>query len=58
MTTFEIILVIVLAIWLIQYLSWVFRVKHAINNHKSILEDLHPGGTGHANWPPDGVGFP
>jgi len=58
MTTFEIILVVVLAIWLIQYISWGIRVKNVIKNHKEVLMALHPGGPQGGTWPPGEVGFP
>jgi hypothetical protein len=58
MTTFEIVLVVVLAIWLMQYISWGIRVKRVIKNHKEAMMEQHPAAPQGGNWPPDEVGFP
>jgi hypothetical protein len=62
MTTFEIILVVVLAVWLIHYIWWGIRVSKAskwdADCMKNLQQTFHPEGMPHGAWPPDGVPFP
>ena len=58
MTTFEIILTVVLAIFLIHYIWWTSRTAKAVTQHKDVIEKLHPAGGPAGSWPPDGLKFP
>jgi len=57
MTTVEIVLAVLVAVWLVQYVSWGLRVKRAINQHKALMWELHGGG-GRFEFPPDSLSFP
>jgi hypothetical protein len=57
METWEIILVVILAIWLIHYIIWGFRAARVVTQHKRAIESVHPTGPPD-DWPPGKLDFP
>jgi hypothetical protein len=60
MTTFEIILAVVVAILLIHHIWWGIRASNAVTQHRKAMLARHPDTTIPVDptWPPDELKFP
>jgi hypothetical protein len=57
MTIVQIVLAAILAVWVVQYVSWGLRVTRALNHFDRSMRALHPGEYPEP-FPPDSLGFP